>query len=268
MAVIGLAVLVGHHADDLVALHLGLEGAADAAIGAGGDDAVLGLARLDDRFLDQRRRRAGLHAGAAGDAFGVEEAFVLAGGNVGGEAAPVDGQRERALHFLAGAHAARADDAFRRIEGEIGVRLVLLGDQMIGAVIAVAHFAQAHRAGHVLQFAIAIGRAGQAIERMVGDVELHHALAQRRQARRLGLHLHARLDQRGAGGRRAAPAVDLHQAEPAGTEGLQAVGGAELGNLEPRFHRRTHDRGAGRHAHALAVDLQRHQASLSRAGVP
>ena len=39
MALVGAAVLVGHHADDLVALHLGLEGAADAAIGAGGDDA-------------------------------------------------------------------------------------------------------------------------------------------------------------------------------------------------------------------------------------
>ena len=44
MAVVGLAVLVGHHAHDRVALHLRLEGAADAAIGAGRDDAVLGLA--------------------------------------------------------------------------------------------------------------------------------------------------------------------------------------------------------------------------------
>ena len=37
MAAIGLAVLPRHHADDLLALHLGAEGAADAAIGAGGD---------------------------------------------------------------------------------------------------------------------------------------------------------------------------------------------------------------------------------------
>ena len=31
-----------------------------------------------DRFLDQRRGRAGLHAGAAGDAFGLEEMLVHA----------------------------------------------------------------------------------------------------------------------------------------------------------------------------------------------
>ena len=73
MAAIGLAVLVGHHAHHFVAAHLRLEGAADAAIGAGRDHRMLGLADLDHRFLDQRRGRAGLHAGAAGDAFGAEE---------------------------------------------------------------------------------------------------------------------------------------------------------------------------------------------------
>ena len=52
---------------------------------------------------------------------------------------------------------------------------------MVLAVIAVAHLAQADRAGHVLQFAVAVGGAGQAVERMVGDVELHHAAAQLRQ---------------------------------------------------------------------------------------
>jgi hypothetical protein len=36
-----------------------------------------------------------------------------------------DGQREGALHLLAGAHAARADDALGRVEGEVGVGLVL-----------------------------------------------------------------------------------------------------------------------------------------------
>src|SRR5579872_366777 len=92
MAVVGLATLVRRHAQDLVALHLGLEGAADAAITAGGDHAASGLAGGDHRFLDQGRRRASLDAGPAGDAFGSEEAFVLAGRDVRGEAAPVDGQ--------------------------------------------------------------------------------------------------------------------------------------------------------------------------------
>ncbi len=166
----------------------------------------------------------------------------------GGEAAAVDGQREGALHFLAGAHAARADDALRRIEGEVRVGFVLLGLQMVGAVIAVAHFAQADRARHVLQLAIAVGGAGQAVERMIGDVELHHAAAQLGEARRLGLHLHAGFDRRGAGGGRAPAAFDLDQAEAAGAEGVEAVGGAELRHLDAGFHGRAHDRGACRHA--------------------
>ncbi len=126
MAVVRLAVLVGHHAHDFVALHLRLEGAADAAIGAGGEHAVLRLAALDDGLLDQRRGRAGLHAGAARHALGIEEPVLLAGRDDRGEAAPVDGQREGALHLFAGPHAARADDALGRIEGEIGVGVVLL----------------------------------------------------------------------------------------------------------------------------------------------
>jgi hypothetical protein len=43
------------------------------------------------------------------------------------EAPALDGQREGALHFLAGAHAARADDALGRIIGEIGIGLVVFG---------------------------------------------------------------------------------------------------------------------------------------------
>ena len=78
MAVIGVAVLVRHHAHEFLAVHLGAERAADAAVGAGRDLAVLGLAVRDQRFLRQRRRRARLHAGAARHAFGIEERLVLA----------------------------------------------------------------------------------------------------------------------------------------------------------------------------------------------
>ena len=150
------------------------------------------------------------------------------------EAAARDGQREGALHLLAGAHAARADDALRGIEGEIGIGIVDAGIGVPLAVVAVAHLAQADRAGHVLQLAVAVGRAGQAVERMVGDVELHHALAQPLQPLGLGVHHHAFGDRRGAGGRRAAAALDLDQAQPAGAEGLEPVGGAELRDLAAR----------------------------------
>src|SRR5690606_3701898 len=174
----GLAALIRRHPDDLAALQLGLEGAADATIGTGGDDAVLGLAGLDDRVLHQRRGRAGLHAGTAGHAFAVHEALILPGRHEGREAAAVDRQCECALHLLAGPDAARADDAFRRIEGEIRVRAILLACQVVGAVEAVARLPQPDAARHVLEFAIAVGGAGQAVERVVGDVEFHDVAPQ------------------------------------------------------------------------------------------
>ena len=52
VAVIGVAVEIRHHAHDLLALHLGAEGAAHTAVGAGRGDAVLRLALLDERFSD------------------------------------------------------------------------------------------------------------------------------------------------------------------------------------------------------------------------
>ena len=120
MALIGLAVLVGNHADDLVALHFGLEGAADAAIGAGCDFGMVGLTHLDDGLFHEGCRRAGLNAGAAGNAFGAKK-IGRAGGDAGVKAATGNGEREGALHFLAGADAAVADDAFRGVIGEVGV---------------------------------------------------------------------------------------------------------------------------------------------------
>ena len=79
MAVIGLAILPRHHAHQRVAAHFRLEGAADAAIGAGSDHRMLWLTVLDHGFLDQRRGRAGLHAGTAGDAFRAEEVSSMPG---------------------------------------------------------------------------------------------------------------------------------------------------------------------------------------------
>src|SRR5215475_563575 len=106
MAAIGLAVLVGHHAYDFLAAHFRLEGAADAAIGAGRHHRMLGLADLDHGFFGQGRGRTGLHAGAARDAFGAEETLAHSGRDAAVEAAAGDRQREGALHLFAGAYAA------------------------------------------------------------------------------------------------------------------------------------------------------------------
>lgn len=156
------------------------------------------------------------------------------------------------------AHAARADDAFGGIEGEIRVALVLVGDEVVEALIAIADVAQAHRAGLVLQFAIAIGRASETIERMVGDVELHHPAAQLGQPVGLRPHDHAVRDRRGARRRIAVAAIDLDQAEAARAESLERVGCAQFGNSRAEQRRGAHDRRPLGHRQILPVDPERH----------
>ncbi len=226
MSAVGLAVLVRHHAHDFLAAHFGLEGTADAAVSAGRHHRMLGLADFDYGFFSKRRGWTGLHAGPAGHTFRAEEALAHAGRYPTVEAASGNSQREGALHLLAGSHATRTDDAFRGIVGEIRVRFILrhpgrvgrttsLGENVVLALVAIAHVTQAHRAGHVLQFAVAIRRAGQAVQRMVGDVELHHALAELFQPLGLGVDHKALHSGRGAGSRRAGAAFDLDQTEAA-----------------------------------------------------
>ena len=111
--------------------------------------------------------------------------------------------------------------------------VLVAASEVVLAFIAVAHFAQADRAGHVLQFAIAVGGAGQAVQRMVGDVELHDALAELLEPLGLGVHHHARRDRRGAGRGRAGAAFDLDQAQPAGAKGSSMSVAHSLGICVP-----------------------------------
>ena len=257
MAAIGLAVLPGNHADDLLATKLGAEGAAHAAIGAGRDHRAFRSAQLDDGLLGQGGRRAGLHAGAAGDAFGTQEVVAgQPGRDLGGKTAPVDRQGERALDLVAGSHAARTDDAFGRVELEIGVGAVLVLFEMIGALITVAHIAKTHCARLVLQLAIAVCSAGEAVERVIGDIEFHHALADALEPVGLGVHNHAGLDRRGAGGGRAAATLDLDEAKPAGAPAFHHVRCAKLRYVPAILRGGAHDRGAGRDTDRPAVDRQ------------
>ena len=276
LTLIGATILVGHHAGDFFAPHLGLERAADAAVGASRDDRVLGLAQIDDGLLDQRRCWTGLHASAARHTFRRQERLVHARRDVRSKAATVDGQRERALNFFAGAHAARADDALRRFELEIGVRRIFrleavvcgavgtLGEYVVLAVIPITNFAQSHGARHVLQFAIAVRRARKAVERMVGNIKLHHAAADVGQPGILRRDLDAGGDGRGARGGRTITPFDFTEAEAAGAERLDAVGGAELRNLNAELHRGIHDRRAFRQGDLKSVDREGHE--LGRLG--
>ncbi len=87
---------------------------------------------------------------------------------------------------------------------------------MVGAIaVAVAHLAQTNRARHVLQLTIAVGGTGQAVERVIGNVQLHHAAPEPRERGTFGTHAHS--GSHGSGARRgvAALAVDFDQAQTA-----------------------------------------------------
>src|SRR5690606_38956172 len=112
MAAVGLAVFPRRHANDLLALHLGLEAAAHPAIGAGGDDRLNRQPHLVHVLLFERRSGASLHAGAAGDAVAFEERVVLPRHDARIEPATLDREGECTLDFLAGTHAPAAHYAF------------------------------------------------------------------------------------------------------------------------------------------------------------
>src|SRR6185369_3133560 len=106
VTMVRMPILVRDHAHEFLALHFGAERATNTAISAGRDDAVLGLALLDQCFLGKGGSRTGLHAGTARNTLRVHERLVLARRNLGLESAALDGQRERALLLVTRAYAA------------------------------------------------------------------------------------------------------------------------------------------------------------------
>ena len=93
---------------------------------------------------------------------------------------------------------------------------------------------------------------------MVGDVELHHALADAGETVVLRRDLDAGRNGRGARRGRAAAAFDLDEAKPARAERVEVVGGAQLRHHDAEVGGCAHDRRALGHGHFLAVDLEGH----------
>ena len=60
---------------------------------------------VNNAFFHERGGGTGLYAGATGDTFGIEKILADAGGYFRVKAAAFDGQRKRALNFVARAHA-------------------------------------------------------------------------------------------------------------------------------------------------------------------
>src|ERR1700760_4733787 len=81
MAMVGEAVLVRHHADDFVPFDFGLERASHPAIAASSDYGAVGATPFQQALFHQGVGRAGLNAGAARDAFGIDIVLMLPGGH-------------------------------------------------------------------------------------------------------------------------------------------------------------------------------------------
>src|SRR5690554_4107664 len=111
MTVVGLAVLVRNHAHDGFSFHFRLERTTHTAVCASGGFVVFSLTQLDHALFHQRCGRADLHARTTGNTLGIHEVFVLAGRNTRSKATAIDRQREGALSFLTGTHAAVTYDA-------------------------------------------------------------------------------------------------------------------------------------------------------------
>ena len=139
---------------------------------------------------------------------------------------------------------------------------------MAFAVKAVTHLREAHFLGGIEQIDVGIFAAVKQIDGVVGDVKLHHALAQPAEAFALGMDHNAVGDRRRARSRCAGAAIDFDQADPARAEGIEHIGGAELRNFYSGLHSRAHDRGAFGHRTDLPSMVSVTVFSARERGVP
>ena len=116
MAFIGLTIFVGGHTHNLVAFHLGFKRTANAAVGAGGGNGMLWLARFNNTFFGECCGGAGINTGTTGNTFGIHKVFGLTSADFGLKATAIDGQGKGALHFFTGAHTAGTDNALGGVE--------------------------------------------------------------------------------------------------------------------------------------------------------
>ena len=178
--------------------------------------------------------RTGLRTGAARHAVGIEKRGVHAFDDLAVEAAIGHAEHQLSLHLVAGAHTAVAQNALRHIGGHVRVTEVFAAVEMVFP-FRVTHFANAHLSGHVLQFAIAVHFAGQAVQRVIGQHQFDDVAAQLLHALRIGVDHQPFLDGRMTGGNGFESAVAgpgyFHAANPAGAERLQIGRVAEGGYI-------------------------------------
>ncbi|CDQ45988.1 hypothetical protein BN1047_03891 [Mycolicibacterium neoaurum] len=112
----------------------------------------------------------------------------------------------------------------------------------------------------VLQRALATLVAYRAVQRMIDQQQLHHAVLRLvgDLGGQLGAHHHVRGDRRRTGRQRFALSLDLHQALPTRPDRVQQRVIAEAGDLDAHQFGGPDEQRALRHADPVAVDGQRH----------
>jgi hypothetical protein len=119
--------------------------------------------------------------------------------------------------------------------------------------VARARAAIAHR--QVLQLAFAALVADRAVERVVDEQELHHALLRLHRLVALGAHDHALRHRRRAGGHRLGRFLDLDQAHAAVRCDRQLLVVAEVRDVGAALVGRVHHHAAFRNLNLLAVEF-------------
>ncbi len=217
---------------DLAVADQHLEVAAHAAVGARRPHGVVRHQGLRLVAVAQGVGGAALDASPARDAVRAAEVLVERADHPALVPAAVHGEHEAALHLVAGADAAVAVDALRRVEAQVGVAAVDLGGDGVAAETRVRD-AVAREQG--LQLGRPVSGCRVVLGLRVGaEHQFQQIAAQALHARAVGV------DVLSGGGRRVArrqhPARplggerDLDAAQPAGAEGLQRRLVAEHGD--------------------------------------
>ena len=199
---------------------------------------------------------AGLDALAAEDALGVGELLEAGGSDDGVESAADAGEDADGLDVVAGVFAAAAHDALVEVAADGGAAFVQFVRGLFALVLEVM---DAEFLSDLLEFAVQVLRAGEAILRVVRKEQVEDGAARVDGAERVGVDDHAFHDGRAAGGRQVGALFDLDDADTAGTASVLDVERIHLEMAESRdfdikFFRGFEDGGTGLDSDGLVVD--------------
>ena len=208
----------------------------------------------DGAAVDARQERpdgADHDALAAVGAVAGAEREVGGGADRGAEAAVVDAEDADALDLAADRDAAPAEDALRGVAVDGGARGV---DEVLRLLPLEAAVGDLDLLAQLLELAVLVPVAGEAVARVVGEHQLVEHLARLLHARGVRLHDHPVADGDRAGGLEAPHPLDLDDADAAGADLVDAFEVAEVRDLDAVVLGRLEDRPVALGPHGLAVD--------------